>query len=246
MTARPGGELQVLESPEAVAAALADLFAAEARAAIESRGSFFVALAGGRTPQAAYSLLAEAGRHDAIDWPRIFVYFGDERCVPPESDDSNYKMALDSLLSKVPVPPRNVHRMHGEDEPTRAARAYAQLLVETMGELPRFDLMLLGMGADGHTASLFPGTDPRTDEDQLVRAVNAEARDPRRLTLTPLVINNAGHVAIAVEGSAKASTLRAVREGPYDPVKYPVQIVSPNDGELTWLADEAAAAALTS
>lgn len=241
MTARARGELRIFETPEAVAEALADLFVAQARAAIEARGEFFVALAGGRTPQAGYALLAEPERRDAIDWSRVTIYFGDERCVPPESDDSNYKMALESLLSKVPIPPGNVHRMHGEDEPAKAARAYAQVLIETLGEAPRFDLVLLGMGEDGHTASLFPGSDPRTDEDQLVRAVLTEARDPRRLTVTPLVINHSRRVVIALEGVAKAQTLRAVREGPYDPVKYPVQIVSPIDGELTWLADKAAA-----
>jgi len=241
VTQRPRGEFRALETPQAVAAAVADLFVAKAHAAIEARGSFYVALAGGRTPQAAYELLAGRERTAKIDWPKVLIYFGDERCVPPESTGSNYKMAYDSFLSKVPIPLQNVHRMHGEDEPSRAARAYAQLLVETMGESPRFDLMLLGMGEDGHTASLFPGTDPRTDEEQLVRSVVAKARDPQRLTVTPLVINNAKHVAIAIEGSAKAATLRAVREGPYDPVKYPVQIVSPHDGELTWLADKAAA-----
>ncbi len=218
-----------------------ELFLEQVRTAIETRGLFYVALAGGRTPQSAYSLLAGTQRRDAIDWPHVFIYFGDERCVPPESDESNYKMAFDSFLSHVPVPPQNVHRMHGEDEPGRAARAYSQVLVETMGELPRFDLMLLGMGDDGHTASLFPGTEPRADEDKLVRAVLAETRDPQRLTMTPLVINNSRHVIIAAEGVGKASTLRAVREGPYDPVKYPVQIVLPVDGTLTWLADKAAA-----
>jgi 6-phosphogluconolactonase len=245
VTERARGELRVYETPEAVAAALADLFVADARSAIKARGSFFVALAGGRTPQAAYSLLAGSERRDAIDWARVFIYFGDERCVPPESDESNYKMAFDSFLSKVQIPPRNVHRMHGEDEPARAARAYAQVLVETMSELPRFDLMLLGMGEDGHTASLFPGADPRTDEEQLVRAVFFEQYEAHRLTLTPLVINNSRHVAIAVEGAAKAPTLHAVREGLYDPVRYPVQIISPHDGELTWFVDKAAAAALS-
>jgi len=241
VTERPRGELRVFETPQDVAAAVADLFKEQAQAALEERGSFHVALAGGRTPQAAYELLAGPERSAKIDWSKVFVYFGDERCVPPESADSNYKMAYDSFISKVPIPPRNVHRMHGEDEPSRAARAYAQLLVETMGELPRFDLMLLGMGEDGHTASLFPGADPRTDEEQLVRSVLAKARDPQRLTVTPLVINNSKEVAIAVEGASKASTLRAVREGRYDPVKYPVQVVSPKGGGLTWLADKAAA-----
>lgn len=241
MTAPPRGALRVLETPPAVAAALADLFVAEAHAATKDRGSFFVALAGGKTPQAAYALLAGTERRDAIDWPHVHIYFGDERCVPPESDESNYRMAFDSFLSKVPIPPQNVHRMHGEDEPVRAARAYSQVLAETMGEAPRFDLMLLGMGDDGHTASLFPGTDPGTDGDQLVRAVFVEKYGVHRLTLTPPVINNSRHVIIAVEGAAKAAALHAVREGPYDPVKYPAQIVSPHDGELTWLADKAAA-----
>ena len=241
MTAPQRGELRVFETPQTEAAALADLIISEARAAIESRGSFFIALSGGKTPQAAYSLLAATQRRDAIDWPHVFIYFGDERCVPPESDESNYKMAFDSFLSKVPIPPTNVHRMHGEDEPGRAARAYSQMLVETIGEIPRFDLMLLGMGDDGHTASLFPGTDPRTDEERLVRAVFVEKYGVHRLTLTPLVINNSRHVAIAAEGAAKASALHAAREGPYEPAKYPVQIVSPRDGALTWFADKAAA-----
>ena len=244
MTGRGRGELRVYETPEALAAALADLFVEDARAAIEARGAFFVSLAGGRTPQAAYSLLAVSERRDVIDWPRVFIYFGDERCVPPESDESNYKMAFESFLSKVPIPPRNLHRMHGEDEPARAARAYAQVLVETMGELPRFDLMLLGMGEDGHTASLFPGADPRAEEDQLVRAFFVEQFETHRLTITPLVINNSRHVTIAVEGAAKAPTLHAVREGPYDPVTYPVQIASPRDSDLTWLVDKAAASML--
>ncbi len=239
MTAPPRGELQILDTPQAVAAALADLVVAEARSATESRGSFFVALAGGKTPQAAYSLLSE--RRDPIDWEHVFVYFGDERCVPPESGESNYKMAFDSFLSMVPIPAQNVHRMHGEDEPARAARAYAQVLAKTMGELPRFDLMLLGMGDDGHTASLFPGTDPRAGEDQLVRAAFVEKYRVCRLTLTPLVINNSKRITIAVEGAAKASALHAVREGPYDPVTYPAQIVKPRNGELTWLVDKAAA-----
>jgi 6-phosphogluconolactonase len=241
VTERPNADLRIFETPEAVAAALADLFSAQANSATAERGAFFVALAGGRTPQRAYALLGEPGPYDSVDWQRTFVYFGDERCVPPESDESNYKMAFDSLLSRVPIPQPNVHRMHGEDEPARAARAYAQLLVEMMGEAPRFDLVLLGMGADAHTASLFPGTDPRTDQEQLVRAPFVETLGAHRLTFTPLVINNARRIAIVAEGSEKAEALRAALEGPYDPVKYPVQIVSPHDGELMWLVDKAAA-----
>lgn len=245
MNERNCGELRIYETPQQLEAALTDLFVSDAREAIRQRGAFFVALAGGGTPQAAYALLAGSDRRDAIEWQHVFIYFGDERCVPPESDESNYKMAFDALLSKVPIPPQNVHRMHGEDEPARAARAYAQTLVQTMGEAPRFDLILLGMGEDGHTASLFPETDPSAGEEQLVRAVYVEKFGAYRLTLTPRIINNARHVAIALEGSPKAPALRAVREGPYDPVAHPVQIVSPNDGVLTWLVDKSAAANLT-
>lgn len=242
MNERNCGELRVYETPGELEGALADLFLRDANEAIRERGVFHVALAGGRTPQAAYALLAGDGRRDAIDWQRVLVYFGDERCVPPESDDSNYKMAFDALLSKVPIPAQNVHRMHGEDDPARAARAYAQLLVETMGEKPRFDLIFLGMGADSHTASLFPRADPIADNEQLVRAVYVEKLGADRITLTPRVINNARHVAIALEGSEKAPALKAVRDGPYDPVTYPAQIVRPKDGTLTWLVDKAAAA----
>jgi 6-phosphogluconolactonase len=240
VTDRARGDLRVFESPPEVAAAVADLFVSAANDAIRQRGGFFVALAGGRTPRAAYELLGADERREAIDWLRVHVYFGDERCVPPESAESNYRMAFEALLSKVPIPPRNVHRMHGEEQPPRAARAYAQKLVETMAELPRFDLLLLGMGADGHTASLFPGTDPRTDEDLLVRAPFVEQLGEHRLTLTPLVINNSRQVAIAVEGAAKAPALAAVRDGPYDPLRYPAQIVAPSDGKLQWLVDRAA------
>lgn len=241
MSAQDRGELRVFETPQAVAAALADLFVESARSAIEMHGTFFVALAGGRTPRAAYELLAEKERSGSLDWGRVFVYFSDERCVPPESSDSNYKSAADAFLSRVPLPPVNIHRMHGEDDPARAARAYAQMVVSTMGDGPRFDLMLLGMGDDGHTASLFPGTDPYADEDELVRAPFVPQLNAHRLTMTPRVINNSRHVAITVEGEKKAATLRAVFTGPIEPERYPVQSVSPADGDLTWLADKAAA-----
>lgn len=245
MRERNCGELRIYETPGELEEALADLFLGDANGAIRERGTFHVALAGGRTPQAAYALLAGDGRRDAVDWQRVFIYFGDERCVPPENSDSNYRMALDAMLSKIPIPAQNIHRMRGESDPARAARAYAQTLVEAMGESPRFDLILLGMGSDGHTASLFPQADPAIDDDQLVRAVYVEKLGAYRLTLTPRVINNARHVAIALVGSEKAPALRAVREGPYNPIAYPVQIISPVDGALTWLVDKGAAAGLT-
>lgn len=243
MIERNLGELRIFETSDAVAAAVADAFVEDARNAIEQRGAFFVALAGGTTPKAAYRLLAQEPRASAVDWTHVHVYFGDERSVPPDSDDSNYKMALDAFLHAM-VPPQNVHRMQGEEDPLSAARDYAQLLIQTMGDMPAFDLIMLGMGADGHTASLFPGTDPRVDDERLVRAVYVEKMQTYRITLTPLVINNARHVVIATEGLAKAPALYAVRLGPYEPLEHPIQIVAPVHGRLSWYVDKAAAAEL--
>ncbi len=245
MIERNLGELRIFEGPSELAAAVADAFVQDAGEAIQQRGAFFVALAGGTTPKNAYRLLAQEPRRSHVDWNQVFVYFGDERCVPPESDESNYKMAAEAFLNDVRVPPAHVHRMHGEEDPPAAAREYAQLLIETMGDLPRFDLVMLGMGTDGHTASLFPGTNPLTDNERLVRAPYVEKVNGYRITITPLVINNARHIVISTEGIEKAPALYAVREGPYEPQRHPIQIVAPSgDGRLSWFADRAAAAEL--
>lgn len=244
MTGDRRGELRVYDGPAELAAALADTFVAEASSAIAERGAFFVALAGGTTPKNAYELLAQAPRRDRVDWRHVFVYFGDERCVSPERAESNYRMAREAFLDGVALPAGHVHRMRGEDDPLAAARDYATLLIQTMGDLPRFDLLMLGMGADGHTASLFPGTDPCTDDDRLVRAPYVEKLGAYRLTITPMVINAARHIVIATEGLPKAPALYAVREGPYQPLVHPIQIVQPSGGRLTWLVDRAAAAEL--
>lgn len=244
MIERNLGELRIFETPEALAEAVADAFVEEATQAVSQHGAFFVALAGGTTPRNAYRLLAQEPRRSSVDWNHIFVYFGDERCVPPESEDSNYKMAMDTFLHAVGIPEAHVHRMQGEEDPLQAARDYAELLIETMGDLPRFDLVMLGMGADGHTASLFPGTDPLIDNDRLVRGPYVEKVGGYRITFTPLVINNSRHVIIATEGLPKAPALYAVREGPYDPQIHPVQIVAPVGGRLSWFVDRAAAAEL--
>lgn len=238
------GDLQVFDTPDEVAAALAQAFANDAAEAIAARGAFFVSLSGGTTPKNAYRLLAQEPLCGRVDWNQVFVYFGDERCVPPDNADSNYKMAAQAFLKVVPIPPDHVHRIHGEDDPPQAAHDYAELLIQTMGDRPRFDLVMLGMGADGHTASLFPGMDPLTENDRLVRSVYVEKLGTHRITVTPLVINSARHVAIAVEGLPKAPALYAVREGPYEPLVHPIQIIAPSDGRLTWLVDRAAAAQL--
>lgn len=244
MSARDPGELLVFATPQTVAEAVADAFVRDAREAIDARGTFYVALAGGTTPKAAYGLLAQEPRRDAIDWDRVQVFFGDERCVAPDNDESNFKMASDAMLNAVGIPAENVHRMRGEIEPQAAAEEYAALLRERLGEPLRFDLIMLGMGADGHTASLFPGTDPRQDEDRLVRAPYVQKMKTYRITLTPKILNSARHIIVATEGLSKAPALYAVRKGPYDPQVHPIQVLAPTGGTLTWYVDRAAAAEL--
>ncbi len=188
--------------------------------------------------------MAAERRVAQVPWKDVFVYFGDERCVAPDDEQSNYKMACDTFLRAVPIPRQNVRRMHGEDDPSEAARLYAQLLRADLGDPPAFDLVLLGMGPDGHTASLFPGTDPMTDDAELVRAPYVERMQGYRLTLTPRAINSARHIAITAQGAQKATVLAMVLEGPYAPTTYPVQIVAPRGGRLTWLVDRDAAGSL--
>jgi 6-phosphogluconolactonase len=240
MTRTPG-DLRVLDTPADVAKALADTFERAARDATQTRGHFCVALAGGTTPKAAYALLAQSPYRESVDWSSVHIFFGDERCVPPDHEQSNYRMARETFLEPLGIAPSQVHRMHGEDEPAQAAAAYRDELIATLGELPRFDLVMLGMGPDGHTASLFPGTDPLTDDAALVRAVYSNSQSQWRITLTPRVLNGARAVVFAVEGAGKAKTLAQVREGAYDPAQFPSQIVAPVKGTLTWLVDRAAA-----
>ncbi|MBV8116590.1 MAG: 6-phosphogluconolactonase [Candidatus Eremiobacteraeota bacterium] len=236
--------LEILPDAAAVARALADLFVDVGLAAQADRGSFHVALSGGNTPRAAYELLGAESMAEQLSWSDVFVYFGDERCVPPDDEQSNYRMTERAFLEFVPIPPANVHRIRGEIEPAAAAAEYAEVLRTDLGNPPCFDLVLLGLGPDGHTASLFPGTPPDTDNDALVRAAYSESQAMWRVTITPKVINAARTVAFAVEGVEKTAILATVLEGPRDPTKYPAQIVAPESGNLVWLVDELAAGML--
>jgi 6-phosphogluconolactonase len=238
------GAMQIYPDPAALARALADLFVSTGRAAISERGSFHVALSGGNTPRAGYELLAQPPLRDEISWQNVHIYFGDERCVPPTDDRSNYAMAKHAFLDAVGIPKANVHRIVGEIDPGHAANEYASLLRAVFGSLPHLDLVLLGIGPDGHTASLFPGSSPVIDDDALVRAVYAQSQEMWRVTITPKVINSARTVAFAVEGTDKAKILPTIYRGPIDTVKYPAQIVAPNPGQLIWLVDDSAAALL--
>lgn len=237
-------ERLTFDTPQEVAHATADLFVQCAADAIAKRGTFSVSLAGGNTPKAAYALLGQSPRKERIDWSRVHVYFGDERCVPPGDEQSNYRMARETFLAAAGVPEQNVFRIQGELAPEQAARAYAGVLRARLGDPPVFDLVLLGMGPDGHTASLFPGTDPMTDDDQLVRAVYAPSVDMWRITLTPKVLNAGRTVAFGIEGSAKADAFAAVCNHAATPTTYPSEIIAPTNGRLIYITDVAASAKL--
>jgi len=242
-------DVVVVPDERALAERVAQHAVAVAKAALARHGRFDVALAGGSTPEAAYELLATTGR-DAIDWRRVRFFFGDERCVPPNDDESNYKMAHRTLLEPLGIESSAIFRMQGEREPREAAGAYADVLRAELERddagSPVFDLIMLGMGPDGHTASLFPGTDPLEDDDDFVKAPFVEKFSTYRLTLTPRVLNAAHEIAVATAGPAKTDALAAVLTGPFDPKRYPIQILRPRSGTLTWLVDEAAAAGLRS
>lgn len=234
------GEIKIYPDAEAVAEALADLFIDVGQTALADRGVFRAALSGGNTPRRAYELLAEEPRSLALPWKDVFIYFGDERCVPPDDEQSNYRMASKAFLSRVPIPPHNVHRIRGEADPGAAANNYASIIRSDLADPPRLDLVLLGLGPDGHTASLFPGSPPDLHDSVLVRAVFAESQGMWRVTMTPKLINLGRTVVFAVEGVEKADVLAQVLQGPLDPTKYPAQIVNPSSGRLVWLVDKLA------
>jgi 6-phosphogluconolactonase len=239
-----GAQVEIHRSAEELMAAAADAFVGSARAAIDARGQFAVALSGGSTPKALFRLLAAPPRRDRIDWTRVHAFWGDERCVPPEAPESNYRMARETLLDPVGLPPPNVHRIRGEDEPEVAARSYESLLrgfFGADGPTRRLDLILLGLGDDCHTASLFPGTAAVSETAKWVVAHRVPAVPPDRITLTPPILNAAAEVAFLVAGAGKAAALHRVLDGPHRPLEAPAQAIAPVAGTLRWLVDAAAA-----
>ncbi len=239
------GIVRVVPDPASLAESAAEAFVRLTSAAIAVRGRFTVALSGGHTPRALYELLATSRFASRIDWSRVYVFWGDERCVPPDDPQSNYRMAREMLLDRVPLPADNIYRMKGELEPNQAAADYDLLLREFWGNrLGVFDLVLLGLGENGHTASLFPGMPAVHEQVRWVLAQYVREVQTWRLTLTPVVINAAANVLFLVEGTSKANVLRQVLQGPYQPDRLPAQIVRPTHGKPTWLVDVAAAAEL--
>jgi len=236
------GAVRVYADAAALAHAAARLFTGAARAAVAARGRFVVALAGGATPRATYELLAQEPWRSRVPWPWVHVFWGDERCVPPNDERSNERMTRQALLDHVPVVAGQVHPIRCSDDPAGAAQRYEAIL---RGIFPdaraRFDLVLLGLGANGHTASLFPGTDVLKEERRWAKEVFVAEEDTWRVTLTAGAINSATLVAFLVSGREKAEILDRVLHGPRETAKLPAQLIEPQDGELVWLVDAAAA-----
>lgn len=243
-----GGHVSVYDDLNALARAAADLLV-QLQAADRPQEHFNVALSGGSTPRTFHRVLVEPPFRERIDWASMQYYWSDERFVPPDDPESNYRMALETLLSRASVTTDQVHRVPTErGDPAMVADLYEADIRREMnvlpGQLPRFDLILLGMGPDGHCASLFPHTAALHVRDRLVTANFVPKLNANRITFTVPVINNAAHVVFLVAGADKADALAAVLEGPRDPETYPSQLIAPGNGILHVLVDRAAAAKL--
>lgn len=241
---------KVWSTPEELAIASAQLLATHVESAVARRGVARLAISGGSTPQAAFKVLADPahGFANTLPWDKVQLFWVDERCVPPDHPESNYGVCKQLLLDNVAIPPANVFRMEGELEPEEAASRYESTLRNAMklegAESPTFDLIALGMGPDGHTASLFPHTGALHEFGRLVVANHVPQKDTWRITLTGPVINQGSEVAFECEGAGKADILAEVLTGPRDPERLPSQLVRPTSGKLLFLLDAAAAARL--
>jgi 6-phosphogluconolactonase len=236
-------EIRILPDIPAVAKRAAQEFVEAAIAAVNEKGSFNVALSGGSTPKALHALLVDDGALRAqLPWDKMTLFFGDERHVGPGHPESNFRMANETLISKAPVKPEQVLRIKGEYQDTeKAAKEYEQAIRASFkigdGQFPRFDLVLLGMGNDGHTASLFPGTKALHETKRIVVRNWVGKFYTDRITLTAPAINNAERVIFLVAGADKAPALKGVLEGPYEPDQLPAQMIQPSNGKLLWLVD---------
>jgi 6-phosphogluconolactonase len=239
-------EIEVFPDLEALSRAAAVRFAHASAESIASRGTFSIAISGGSTPRSLYLLLGSDYYIRTISWLHVHVFWADERCVPQDDEQSNFKLAYETFLSKVPIPDENIDSIKSKESANDSAKEYEAALREFFREpaLPAFDLILLGLGEDGHTASLFPGSPALAEQDRLAVAVPKQPPEPDRITLTLPVLNNALQIIFLVAGSAKAHILQKVLEDPDARKRYPAGLVCPARGKVTWLIDKAAAGLL--
>jgi 6-phosphogluconolactonase len=249
MTEHERGDLVILPDPAALADEAARRFVALAQAAVADHGRFTVALSGGSTPRALYERLAQSPLNEAIDWANVHVFWGDERMVPPDDIESSYRMARETLLAHVAIPAANIYPVPTiGGTPEAAASAYEETITAVFGtDAPRFDLILLGIGPDGHTASLFPGQPEvvRPSAALVVAVHNAPKPPPTRVTFTYTLINAAANVLFVASGADKMAALQAVLRGPVDVARLPAQGVRPKQAALVWLVDAAVAKELS-
>ena len=223
----------------------AEFFIREANDAINYRGKFSVALSGGTTPNYMYEYLIKPEMTDRIRWEKVYIFWGDERCVSLDSSDNNAHNAFELFLNKVPIVPSHIHRIQSDKAPREAARNYESVLRKHFGnQTPEFDMLFLGLGENGHTASLFPETSILQDKEHLAAAVYVEELRMYRVSLTTEIINQARNIVFLVAGHNKASTVQNVIEGVYNPEQLPAQLIKPVHGELYWYLDKDAASLL--
>ena len=247
----PNREIHILDDVASIAKHAAQEILQSATSAVAQRGSFTLVLAGGSTPKTLYQLLVnDAALRAQLPWDKMVLLFGDERHVPPDHPDSNFRMATETMISKASLKPGQVLRIKGEYADTeKAAQEYEQTLRDSFklreAELPRFDVVLLGMGNEGHTLSLFPGTKALHQERRLAVRNWIGKLYTERITMTAPVVNNAAQVIFMVTGADKALALKGVLEGPYEPEQLPSQLIQPRNGKLQWLVDTAAGGMLS-
>lgn len=237
--------LNIFPTSEALAQGAAEAIADILMEAIRDHGRAMVSLAGGSTPRKVYARIGSDPMRSDIPWEKVHLFWGDERCVMPNNPESNYRMVADSLLKHISIPQKNVHRVRAEENPVDAARQYEEEILGAFGTddgFPRFDLVILGLGEDGHTASLFPGTPALDEKEKLVTDVFVDRSKGFRITMTLPLLNNARHVIVLVSGRGKATILAHVLRK--DEHEYPILRIRPVSGDLRWLVDADAASQL--
>ncbi len=241
-TARP--QVLVLADPEALSRSAADLVSAAIEAAAAAKSTVRLVVSGGSTPRRLYTLLGEPPWRERIEWKKVHLFWADERCVPPDHNESNYRLVAGTLLSRVDLPEDRIHRIRGEKDPEPAAQAYEEEILAFFrpAALPVFDLILLGAGEDGHTASLFPGSPVLREKKRLAVPVYREAPKHNRVTLTLPVLNHAAHILFLASGRSKAAVVHEIVEDG-NPKQYPAGLVQPSSG-VTWMIDREAAGLL--